>query len=313
MDTEDNPFKKNEKSCMEDIELIQRLIVNKKAGYVSKDDQSEVSKALSALKFKIGILTGFCNSMNQQSNDMETKIDKIDKKLEEMNKPTYAKVVNTVSQIPKQINNIKANEKTLIIKAKPSTNVQEVQQIVYDKINEIRANGDKTRINKIIKSRTGIIFKIDANQNIQEMQNLFKEIRDFDSKASCFEPKGLDPLICLKNVDKLTDAAKIPEIICNMNPQLSNSQNEITVFSINNNNNKPFRDIVIKVSPKIYQTIKSLTHIYTDFQAVSFKDHILPKQCQNCFQFRASHKANECPKPKVCIKCGSIGDHNCTQ
>src|SRR6218665_1912271 len=119
------------------------------------------------------------------------------------------------------------------------------------------------------------------------------------------------PTIVLKRVNKLTNAANIVNIICEINEQLHNKQDEFKfLFTIKSQSS--FQDIVLRVSPEILQLLHSMHRIYTDLEAIYFQEKVFVKQCQRCFLFNPDHQSHQCTH-NICINCGSEGHHQCSK
>lgn len=240
----------------------------------------------------------------------------------------YGLLLNQIKSIPKQINTshittttmasrshkpvntTPPEEKTTIITAKDGNSVESVQTEVFEKLRNNRlSNNKKFKINKIIKSKKGIIIKSPPTENIDELIEFFQK-ENFSEKANIFKPKLLDPVITLKKVSKLTDHTNISTILTKMNQELIGKEDQIKLlFAIKNNDSH--HDLVLRISPDVYSILKKMKNIYTDYESIRFKDRFYVKQCQNCFAFNADHTTKNCPHPKMCT-CSTIGHHQCS-
>lgn len=95
---------------------------------------------------------------------------------------------------------------------------------------------------------------------------------------------------------------------------LYSKKDEIKVISHSeygrNNPNISYSDVILRVSPNIYQNLKEMKQIFIDYECVSWRNKIMVKQCQNCFTFNPDHKKQDCKLARGCY-CGNIGDNNC--
>lgn len=109
----------------------------------------------------------------------------------------------------------------------------------------------------------------------------------------------------------MTDHDNISQILCEMNPELEGCQDDIKLLFNNKTTTVPHHDLVLRVSPKVYNIIKKLNHVHTDLEVVQIRDRVLVRQCQKCFVFNPQHKLTECPNLLVCKTCGNTGPHQC--
>lgn len=207
----------------------------------------------------------------------------------------------------KQQQNI--TESTIIISAKDNHSPTDVVMNVNNGIKGFRDRNLKFKINKVIKSKRGTIIKLPKEENIDQLIEEFKKIDQINNSANIYVPTPRDPTIVLKSINKLTCLTDLPIILCSMNSQLSGFENKIKVlFAMKSNSST--HDVVLRVSPIVYETVKPLKRLYTDFQVTEIRDKVLVRQCQNCYLF--DHNSKNCSKPKVCNTCGKIGDHDCS-
>ncbi|XP_027202069.1 uncharacterized protein LOC113796022 [Dermatophagoides pteronyssinus] len=257
-------------------------------------------------------ITTFSMILKENANNISLEI--LNKKLDEINMPPSKPI--SFADIVKSDQNIitnksrKPEEKTMIISANKDSSITDLQQKVHNHIRNMRSNNNKTKINKIIKSRTGIIIKTPTSNDIDSLIEEFKKQDEIKNNANIYQAKALDPTIVLKKVDKITDSDNINIILCNMNPELEGLEDEIKLlFPIKTS--APHQDLVLRVSPKVYCIIKKLHHVHTDLEVVQIRDRVMVRQCQNCFIFHPQHKQKECPNLKACKTCGVTGPHQC--
>ncbi|UYV67771.1 hypothetical protein LAZ67_5001937 [Cordylochernes scorpioides] len=203
-------------------------------------------------------------------------------------------------------------EQTIIITANvcENQNISQVQQKVNDSIKLLRQEGNKIRINKVFNTRKGTVIKLPKDQDIDRMIESSTKQDDLNQCSKIYKPKLRDPNIVIKSVNKMANLANLSTTLCEMNPELSQLSEEIKVL-FPMKTNRPEQDVVLRVSPRVYQIMKRKGKIYTDIQRCDIKDKILVNQCQNCFLFNPNHKRNNCPNPKKCIKCEKEGEHEC--
>ena len=213
---------------------------------------------------------------------------------------------------PKEVKPLN-NELTLVIKAKQGTSIADINSKVNQELHEIRKKKPNLKINKILRNAKGNVFKLPNTDDLDTLINHFKTIDQLTQIADVYVPKPLGPTIVLRKVSKLTKYDDIPSILANVNDQLNNLQSEIKVlFEFRSNDHS--RDVVIRVSPKIFQLISDMDYLYTDIEAIKFHHRVFVRQCKYCFQFN-SHKSNECPRKNspVCADCGTEGNHTCSK
>lgn len=207
----------------------------------------------------------------------------------------------------------KSNDLALFIKAKNESANVEINSKVNFAISEVRKNKPHLKINKIIRNNKGNIIKIPHTSDLNILINYFKSQDHINQIADVYVPKPLDPTIVLKKVSKFTRKEDLPNILANINEQLKDLQSEIKVlFEFRSNSH--FRDVVLRVSPKVFDLISNLDFIFTDLEAIKFHHRVFVRQCKFCFQFN-SHKSNDCPRKNnpVCSDCGMEGVHQCSK
>ena len=201
-------------------------------------------------------------------------------------------------------------EKEIIIKAVDGKDVKDLQKDAADAIKALNMSKQEYKINKIIKSKTGIIIKRSHNTNTNEMIGSLMKIDKLKENAKIYKPTKLDPTIVFKNVSKYTIPTELHNIICKKNAELANQSNNFKfLFTIKSNTD--VQDVVYRVAPSSYQALMKMQRVYTDVQSVNFKDRVFIRQCQRCYQFNPDHKLNECKENK-CNSCDQSGTHTCT-
>ena len=208
----------------------------------------------------------------------------------------------------------KIEEDTMIIKAASPAQVLEVQNLVFDGVKKMRSGKEKQiKINTIIRTKTGAVVKVPKEENLDDLISHFKAIDKLKANSTIYRRKDLQPTGVLKGVSKLTDYTELPSILCKMNRSLQGLQGDIKVIRVlGQNENQDTKDVAIRVGAEVYQRLKGLDRIFTDYNSVSFRDKIFVKQCQNCFHFNPNHSKQDCNKAKHCF-CGQTGDHACSK
>ncbi len=208
----------------------------------------------------------------------------------------------------------KIEEDTMIIKAASPAQVQEVQNLVLDGVKKMRNGKEKQiKINTIIRTKTGAVVKVPKEENLDDLISHFKAIDKLKENSTIYRRKDLQPTGVLRGVSKLTDYTDLPSILCKMNTSLKGLQGDIRVIRVmGQNENQDTKDVAIRVGAEVYQRLKRLDRIFTDYNSVSFRDKIFVKQCQNCFHFNPNHSKQNCNKARHCF-CGHIGEHVCAK
>lgn len=253
--------------------------------------------------------------------ELSAMLEKLDQKVETLMTqpsaaatqfPTFAQAAsnnNNKNNIDKKI-----EENTIIIKSNSKPDTNNLQNTVFDEIKKMRTTKNNSKVNKIIRTKTGVIVKVPVEEDIDKLIEDFKKLDNINSKAQVFKAKPLDPTVILNRVSKMTDYASLPNTIALLNPELNNKQDEIRVISHSdrnrNNQNVSHTDVILRVSPDVYQIIKKSKHIFIDYECVTWRDKIMVKQCQNCFTFNPDHKKQECKHARHCY-CGKVGEHQC--
>ncbi|OTF80426.1 hypothetical protein BLA29_011378, partial [Euroglyphus maynei] len=111
----------------------------------------------------------------------------------------------------------------------------------------------------------GAVVKLPPEENIDLLIEDLKDYDQLNNVAAIYKPTPLDPTIVLKSVAKITNINELPEILCKMNPQLQGCEKKMKVlFAMKSNSD--VQDIVLRVCPKVYETIMETGRIYTDIQ-----------------------------------------------
>nr|XP_027201526.1 uncharacterized protein LOC113795536 [Dermatophagoides pteronyssinus] len=222
-------------------------------------------------------ITTFSTIIKENANLIS--MDNLNKKFEEVktfpqSTPSFADIVKLEQKV---ISNKSSGpvEKTLIISAKENTNILDLQQQVHGHIRAMRSNKNKTKINKIIKSRNGIIIKTPSTNDLDILIAEFQKQDIINNNAKIYQAKAFDPTIVLKKVDKMTDHDNISQILCEMNPELEGCQDDIKLLFNIKTTTVPHHDLVLRVSPKVYNIIKKLNHVHTDLEVVQIRDRVL--------------------------------------
>ncbi|XP_027198283.2 uncharacterized protein LOC113792576 [Dermatophagoides pteronyssinus] len=252
-------------------------------------------------------------SSNIDHNAMDTK-----NLLQDIKNKLFSPVpYNVIAAKPKE-NNVptiqsKPNEYALFVNAKKGMVDANLNSEVNNAISEVRKKKPYLKINKIIRNNKGNIIKTPNSDDLDTLIQYFQSQDKINEIANVFIPKPRDPTIVLKKVSKLTSSKDLPIILCRVNEQISNLDTEVEVL-FDFRSDLPFRDIALRVSPRIYERICNLNYLYTDIEAIRFHQRIFVRQCKHCFKFN-DHKANDCPRKNkpICSECGEEGIHNCSK
>ncbi|OTF75526.1 hypothetical protein BLA29_002801 [Euroglyphus maynei] len=225
----------------------------------------------------------------------------------------YSSIVNKPKALAMDLPKKLSNEFSLFVTAKNGTASSVINSNVNQIINDSRKTNPCLKINKVIRNNKGNIIKVPNNDDLATLLNHFQNRDDIRQIADVYIPKPRDPTIVLKKVNKFTDSKDLPSILSRVNEHLSGRESEIKVL-FEFRSNLYFRDVVLRVSPKVYELISKNDILYTDFEAIKFQHRVFVKQCKFCFQFN-SHKSNECPRKNkpICADCGEEGIHHCSK
>ncbi|OTF82178.1 hypothetical protein BLA29_006114 [Euroglyphus maynei] len=206
----------------------------------------------------------------------------------------------------------KSNEFSLFVNAKDGIASNEINSKVNQVIIETRKIKPNLKINKVIRNSKGNIIKIPNSKDLDILLEQFRNNNQFDNIANVFIPKPRDPTIVLKKVNKFTESKDIPNILSRVNEQLAGLESDIKVL-FDFRSNLYHRDVVLRVSPKVFEIISKNDILFTDLEAVKFHHRVFVRQCKYCFQF--SHRSIDCPKKNnpTCADCGIDGTHQCTK
>ncbi|KAH9426829.1 hypothetical protein DERP_002929 [Dermatophagoides pteronyssinus] len=238
-------------------------------------------------------------SSNIDHNAMDTK-----NLLQDIKNKLFSPVpYNVIAAKPKE-NNVptiqsKPNEYALFVNAKKGMVDANLNSEVNNAISEVRKKKPYLKINKIIRNNKGNIIKTPNSDDLDTLIQYFQSQDKINEIANVFIPKPRDPTIVLKKVSKLTSSKDLPNILCRVNEQISNLDTEVEVL-FDFRSDLPFRDIALRVSPRIYERICNLNYLYTDIEAIRFHQRIF---------LMIVHVKN---KP-ICSECGEEGIHNCSK
>lgn len=274
---------------------------------LNKNDLKDISAIVKQVKECISTIKMLSN--NQLISNILSKIDNIPSNTQP-SQSSYAQVTTGQEPLHQYIERKKeiSNEHTLIVSAKDNNSPVEVVLQVNNSIKHLRSENKSLKINKVIKSKKGVIIKTPNKEDIDLLMEEFELYDKLSSISSIYVPKPRDPTIVLKAVSKLTNISELPKILCDMNAPLEGMEKKFHVmFALKSNSDT--QDVVVRVSPKVYEIIKSLHRVYTYDQAIEIRDKVMVRQCQNCFSY--DHNSKFCKSPKVCLICGITGTHDC--
>ncbi|KAI2801955.1 hypothetical protein BLOT_009776 [Blomia tropicalis] len=257
-------------------DLLNNLVDNLNNKYTSstkqlnKNDLKDISAIVKQVKECISTIKMLSN--NQLISNILSKIDNIPSNTQP-SQSSYAQVTTGQEPLHQYIERKKeiSNEHTLIVSAKDNNSPVEVVLQVNNSIKHLRSENKSLKINKVIKSKKGVIIK---TPNKEDIDLLMED---------------------LNSVSKLTNISELPKILCDMNAPLEGMEKKFHVmFALKSNSDT--QDVVVRVSPKAYEIIKSLHRVYTYDQAIEIRDKVMVRQCQNCFSY--DHNSKFCKSPK---------------
>ncbi|XP_075681089.1 uncharacterized protein LOC142646342 [Dermatophagoides pteronyssinus] len=287
---------------------------NSTSKQINKSDIKDISTIIQLITCEIATMKEVAvqNQLNDTNQQLMTELTNIISTNKTRQQPSFAQIVKNTDHLNQQIHQKQKGieEKTIIISANDDQSPTNILIQTNNAIKHTRNENRPFKINKIIKSKNGAIIKLPPEEDIDQLIKDFKEFDQLNNIASIYQPTPLDPTVVLKAISKITNIKELPEIICNMNPQLNGCEKKMQVlFAIKSNTD--VQDVVLRVCPKVYETIMQTGQIYTDIQVARVKDRVFIRQCQKCFQF--DHSSNQCKNQISCITCGAKGDHNCTK
>lgn len=265
-------------------------------------------------KTKLQTINKYMNALYDkvfQLEDENKRLVEENALIREVQKPLYSKIAQMQ---PKQTTPVSRDpEHTIIIKTNTGCKHEDTKKAVDSAIKNIRQRQNcNIKINKIIPTNSGVTIKIPSTSNVDDYVEKFNNFNNLTKVAEIYKPRKLDPIIVLKNVNKSEETSKIIKTICSINENLKGREADMTV-SFASKTQTSTRDIVLRVKPNIYETIKRQNFIiYLTNQAVRVQKRVFVRQCQNCLCFNPDHKTSTCKNPKVCKTCGTKGDHTCT-
>ncbi|UYV63201.1 hypothetical protein LAZ67_2003420 [Cordylochernes scorpioides] len=205
-------------------------------------------KQLNILMDTMGDIAVINGSICDRLGNLDESIQKISPSSQFYNR-SYAQATRVTSEDDKIVmQNQNVTDKTIIFKSKLNVSPAEVLGEVNNGIKKMRNDRSKVKINKIIKSKSGVILKVDSGENLKTLIEEFKKIDEANQKALIYAPKQLDSTIVLKSITKSTDIKELPSILCNMNPELEGREKKIKVlFAMRSNTD--VQDVVLRFSP----------------------------------------------------------------
>ncbi|KAF7496705.1 hypothetical protein SSS_04489 [Sarcoptes scabiei] len=227
---------------------------------------------------------------------------------------TYAQAA---SLAPTAKNEAKLPSQTKTIVIRSTSDANPVNPTIMDnKVKKIISDSKiKAKIVNIKTTKSSVIIN-SADENNENIENLIKSINNHSMNNNSFKaytPRKLDPTIVIKGVSIDNNVTTIISQMIENNPQLANIENatnEIKFLFKRKNRNPRLMDLILRVSPRIFQTINQQlrNNIYIDFQYCRIEHQVLVKQCQNCYQY--GHKKGDCKNTAICRNCGGSWNKN---
>lgn len=193
-------------SALSQISEVKNLLKSRSHGnskWTSKDTQNtnelldkivESVNALAVIATKSGL-----ENMGKLASSIIEKPGQV--------RPTYAKAaydaINT-----KPIHRA-AREKTIIINKSNYCPVDELFQNVNSNIREMRSNGNKTKISRVIKSKTSVIVMLLMTEDLDQLINDFKKSDQIKNNAKIYPARMLNPVIVFKGIQSCLKSDEI--------------------------------------------------------------------------------------------------------
>ncbi|UYV74154.1 hypothetical protein LAZ67_11002259 [Cordylochernes scorpioides] len=194
-----------------------------------------------------------------------------------MKRPTFAQVTKqeNVQQLIVKHQQTQNLEFTLIATPANNESISDVFQAISRTIKKIREDGGSIKINKIFNTRNAVVIKSPSRVELNALQEELGKSDELKAISKIYIPGKRDPTVVVKNVSKITDTTTFVKTICNMNPELRGMEDEIRMLFVMKSNTAT-QNIVLRLSPKAYQTIKKNNNtLYTDLERCHIQDKIL--------------------------------------
>lgn len=281
-----------------------------------RSNRNAKASELDVLELQTDNLFNLCNSLfliiEQNSTNAKSN-EKLDKILKAIENPTQKAPFSSLfdKKLPNKAEAIKADQKdikqTVILSPKDDTNIkpEALEMMLKTQIHTHKTNA---KIIKINRNRKNVRILCD---NIDEANKLTSQLTSDENifnKANIFISKKRNPSIVIKNIDGSYDDTNLIKDLQNYNDLLSKNNDDYSIL-FNINKSYGCKDIVLRVSPENYQTIKKMDFkVFIPGQRCNVQNKILFTQCQNCFFF--GHKTKECKRPTICYTCGLVKKKN---
>ncbi|KAF7496383.1 hypothetical protein SSS_01074 [Sarcoptes scabiei] len=271
---------------------------------------------------KIETIESNLNKMNNNLESMNIEMHKMSKALTPRNvfqaplKPiSYAQATSSLP-VMNQHQNQPNQLKTIILKSNSDSTTPTIMDVKVKKI--INETKTKAKIVNIKTTKSSVIINSAENDNkvIECLVNKINEHHFNSNSFKAYIPKKKDPTIVIKGVSIDNNVTTVVNQIKENNSEFENVDdinNKIKFLFKMKKKNPKFMDLVLRVSPDIYQIInqRMRNKIYIDFQYCDTEHRIFVKQCQNCYEY--GHKKSECKNSSACRNCGDHwhAEHHC--
>ncbi|KAF7488701.1 hypothetical protein SSS_07470 [Sarcoptes scabiei] len=287
-----------------------KLLINK----IQSANSEEKSCELSNIESNLNKLGGNIDVMKNELSKISKAISPTASFKIQSHPATYAQAA---SLAPTAKNEAKLPSQTKTIVIRSTSDANPVNPTIMDnKVKKIISESKiKAKIVNIKTTKSSVIIN-SADENNENIENLIKSINNHSMNNNSFKaytPRKLDPTIVIKGVSIDNNITTIISQMIENNPQLANIENatnEIKFLFKRKNRNPRLMDLILRVSPRIFQTINQQlrNNIYIDFQYCRIEHQVLVKQCQNCYQY--GHKKGDCKNTAVCRNCGGSWNKN---
>lgn len=296
-----------DKSSTEFDETVQR-IYDKANRYM----KSEELDFLNNLKKTMSNLFHELFDLSTQPDNQSSKLDKILSLIEPKSDPNFPPLQPTNYAHPNSAlkpTTTKSPKQTILVHPKKDKQIDAAtifeitRKHVYNK-------KTKSKIIKIQKNKSNVaIITEDPLEADAIVTELSKEPNLSDTNI--FIAKKLDPCIKIRDVSKFYDTTDLIQDLLDYNNFSGETDNFRLLFCTERRSD--FKDLIMRVSPSIYQQIKSHGFkLFLPGQQCSVDNKYFVKQCQKCYLF--GHKSTECKRPPMCHVCGteSSNNHKCS-
>lgn len=298
-------------------DLLRRIEESKAKGELKKEIKNAITTLMEEKEWIINENKQLEDKIRELKRELlEVKAERFDDimnmqrntKQQQQTTTTYSSIMR---RIPEKEAPKPSQDNVIIIKETKQNNIGKCQNEAMKEIKELQKSANKMAISKIIKTKTGLLLST-PREDISKIIEDLKKLPALESEdIKVYESTKMNPTIVLNKVSNDTDSTTIVQTLCTMNEELKEMEDHMRFLFEMKNTNKPVKDIVMRVTATAYVKIMKMQRIFTDTEAVTFREKIFVKQCQRCFRFNPDHKTSECQE-RLCNICGKSGEHTCT-